>query len=419
MFQLGMFAALLIAGAIANPLKVKTEEVRPFEGEKVIKCSIPEEKREMISEMTSAMEMDIFKEFPNGDLDIRVNSFQYQMMMLAGVPCEVLVENLGQVVADASERRSKYTHDANVYFEEYHTYAEQVSYYQSICSQYGNICRRSSIGTSTLGQEMYSYVIETNPANRVFFLDAGIHAREWISSCTLQYIVTQLLETASAPNSLASRYTWVISGHGNPDGYIYSWASDNNRLWRKSRNVNPGSSCIGTDLNRNWPTGTWGGAGSSANPCSDTFHGAGAGSEREVKNVIELFNTWSRSRVVPAAISFHSYSQLILRPWGNTTANPPDETAMRNLGAAMASAIRETSGLTYENIKSIELYATTGTTSDWYYETSPPTPYGQHSYGYTYELRDLGRYGFELPENQIIPQGEEIWAAMIALADFF
>ena len=41
----------------------------------------------------------------------------------------------------------------------------------------------------------------------------------------------------------------------NPDGYIYSWEVD--RFWRKSRNLNEGSDCMGTDLNRNYDS-SWG-----------------------------------------------------------------------------------------------------------------------------------------------------------------
>ena len=35
-------------------------------------------------------------------------------------------------------------------------------------------------------------------------------------------------------------------------------------------------------------------------------------------------------------------------------------------------------------------------------------------YSYTIELRDQGRYGFLLPEDQIIPTGEETWAGVKA-----
>ena len=33
-------------------------------------------------------------------------------------------------------------------------------------------------------------------------------------------------------------------------------------------------------------------------------------------------------------------------------------------------------------------------------------------FAFTVELRDTGRYGFVLPKEQIIPSGEELWAAM-------
>jgi len=34
---------------------------------------------------------------------------------------------------------------------------------------------------------------------------------------------------------------------------------------------------------------------------------------------------------------------------------------------------------------------------------------------YTYELRDLGRYGFLLPPSQIIPTGEETMDSLVAM----
>jgi len=292
-----------------------------------------------------------------------------------------------------------------------------VAYYADMCASYSSICSRSVIGNSYLGNIQYEYILSTNSSNPAFFLDAGIHAREWISSTTLQFIFTNLLASSGTADSLVSRYTWIIHGHQNPDGYIFSWANDDNRLWRKSRNNNVGSQCIGTDLNRNYPTSTWGGGGSSPNACTDTYHGSSAGSEPEVQNLIRRFQAIKQQYTVLMAVTLHSYSQLILRPWGHSNADAPDEDGLFAVGRDMQLAIQETHGLFYENIKSIELYVTTGTTSDWYYESSAGT--SPRTYGFTIELRDLGRFGFELPENQIIPNGEEIWNAVIAMANFF
>ena len=69
--------------------------------------------------------------------------------------------------------------------------------------------------------------------------------------------------------------------------YLYTWS--NTRLWRKNRSPAPtGSTCIGTDLNRNF-NDHWGQGGSSTSPCSDTYMGISAGSEPEVQAISDYF----------------------------------------------------------------------------------------------------------------------------------
>ena len=51
-----------------------------------------------------------------------------------------------------------------------------------------------------------------------------------------------------------------------------------------------------------------------------------------------------------------------------------------------------------------------GDSNDWY------TGVIQSRYTYTIELRDQG-YGFLLPPEQIVPSGEEIWAAYATVFD--
>jgi hypothetical protein len=64
--------------------------------------------------------------------------------------------------------------------------------------------------------------------------------------------------------------------------------------------------------------------------------------------------------------------QLILRPYGWTNADSPDEAVHRTLGAAMAAAIAGVSSEAYTSQKSIALYATSGSASDWYRASSHP-----------------------------------------------
>jgi hypothetical protein len=70
----------------------------------------------------------------------------------------------------------------------------------------------------------------------------------------------------------------------------------------------------------------------------------------------------------------------------------------------MQAQIKSKYGLNYDNIRAIELYVTTGSSIDWFYQEKIVGAFG-------YELRDTGTYGFKLPANQIIPTGVELWAA--------
>ena len=64
----------------------------------------------------------------------------------------------------------------------------------------------------------------------------------------------------------------------------------------------------------------------------------------------------------------------------------------------------------YGDISTI-IYPASGSTADWAYDTADiPCAYAP-------ELRDQGEYGFLIPENQIIPVAEEMYAGFITMAD--
>jgi len=223
---------------------------------------------------------------------------------------------------------------------------------------------------------------------------------------TVLYLATQLLQQYGNDNvvtGLVNSVIFDIVPLVNPDGYEYAWST--NRLWRKNRRANSGGT-YGVDLNRNWDD-HWGGEGSSKTPSSDTYCGTKAFSEPESS---ALANYMSSLPNIVSGIDFHSYSQLILRPYGWTNANSPDEPELRAIGDGVHYTIQEVYGMDYESVKSIELYITTGTSTDWWYQEGIWAPY-------CIELRDTGRYGFILPANQIVPVGQEIWNSMLYFWD--
>jgi murein tripeptide amidase MpaA len=190
------------------------------------------------------------------------------------------------------------------------------------------------------------------------------------------------------------KFNIVVAPLLNPDGYEYSRTT--NRFWRKNRTKNKDGS-VGTDLNRNWGE-KWGFIGASQNPISDIYCGRGPESEPEVKNVVRYIMSLNNRA---AGLDVHSYGQKVLRNYGYTMADTADEELLRPISDSMAAKASGVHGSSYGSQKSAALYPTGGGMDDWFYLRA-----GIH--GFTIELRDTGRYGFELPPNQIIQTGDEL-----------
>ncbi|XP_061395615.1 carboxypeptidase B1-like, partial [Musca vetustissima] len=121
----------------------------------------------------------------------------------------------------------------------------------------------------------------------LIFIDAGIHAREWISHATALYAIQQLVENSTFYQRELEMYDWLIWPVVNPDGYEYSHQYD--RFWRKTRQPDPEgySRCLGVDLNRNFDF-YWAHTGSSFDPCETDYHGPEAFSEPEAVALRDL-----------------------------------------------------------------------------------------------------------------------------------
>ncbi len=195
------------------------------------------------------------------------------------------------------------------------------------------------------------------------------------------------------------------------DGREYVF--DVNRMWRKNRTPNAGTSCVGVDLNRNYDL-LWGieTVATSSNPCSNVYFGPSAFSEAETRNVKRLLDDYA----IDCMVDVHSYSELILHPWGhapNQTVDPSqrftlvgtsgwaylpsdapgyeeymppkDLERFEKVGAAAAKAINDVRGRVYVVEQGTDLYETTGTTSDYAYSRHVANPELRKVYGFTFE----------------------------------
>jgi PKD repeat protein/murein tripeptide amidase MpaA len=239
------------------------------------------------------------------------------------------------------------------------------------------------------------------------FITAAIHAREY----TTAELATRFAEYLLTHYGTDPDVTWILDYHEvhlmlhtNPDGRKQAEAG---LSWRKNTNQNycgTTSTSRGADLNRNFAF-QWGCCGgSSGAPCDETYRGPSAGSEPETQAVQNYLRAIFPDQRGPALtdpaptdatgvyLDIHSYSELVLWPWGFTSTTPPNSTALQTLGRKFAYF----NG--YEPEQAIGLYPTDGTTDDFAYGDLGVA-------AYTFELgtnffQDCGTFeGTILPDN--------------------
>lgn len=251
----------------------------------------------------------------------------------------------------------------------YHSYTELSSALKSLAASYPTISRLYILGKSLENRNIYALKISDNVSIREnepkIALVGCHHAREWISVEVPLLIADYLLKNYSQDirikNIVDSAEIWVVP-LVNPDGLDYSIF--NYRLWRKNRRLNDDGS-YGVDLNRNYSY-QWGydNSGSSPEPSSEVFRGTEPFSEPETIAIKNLFINHRFS----AVISYHSYSQSILYPWGYVDLPTEKEELFKQLATAMADLIYQVNGRRYEvGRASASLYLTNGDFTDWVY----------------------------------------------------
>ncbi len=288
----------------------------------------------------------------------------------------------------------------------YHDYAEMVAEIQQAEADHGAIFDLFSIGATYEGRTIWagkiSDNVSTDEAEPEVLFTHHQHAREHLTVEMALYTLKMLTDeygTNSQVTSLVdNREIWMVFDM-NPDGGEYDIATGTYRSWRKNRQPNSGSSAIGTDLNRNWGY-RWGCCGgSSGTTSSETYRGPAPFSAPETQVVRNFVNSRviNGKQQITVAIDFHTYSELVLWPYGYTTTDvPPDMTADdRNAMALMGQAMAASNG--YVPQQASDLYITDGTINDWLY--------AQHGIlNYTFEMypRTSSQGGF-YPPDEVIP----------------
>ncbi len=385
----------LLPGAIA--------QVERFDGHAVVRVDLQTQAElDLLLTMTD----DVWSENTGvGPLDVRVSPEQLAVLEVSGLPFEVLIDDIQPLIGTQLQPSGI---AGLAPWDAYMTYAEVLAYIDSLVALRPDLATRIVIGQTLEGRDIVGLRITGPGSNKPGMLyHACQHAREWITVPVALYFADQLLRTYdSDPNvrALVDRVEWYVVPVFNVDGYLYSWST--NRLWRKNRRDN-GDGTFGVDLNRNWGF-QWGGEGASANTNNETYRGPAAFSEPETTAMSQFL---AANPHIRGYNDIHSYSQLILHPWGYQTSPPANESAVAFLSTQMAERIRETSGYIYQpgQIYNI-LYAASGTSVDYVYGDL-----GREAV--SYELRDTGQFGFLLPADQIYANCLEIFPSLLYQGD--
>ncbi|KAK3681133.1 hypothetical protein B0T22DRAFT_502587 [Podospora appendiculata] len=349
-------------------------------------------------------------------LDVAVPPQEIAAFEALKLEASVLHEDLGADIAKegtvaAYEGVSAQAVPSLTWFNAYHAYADHVTFFSDLQAAFSNQSELVTAGTSFEGRTIFGIHLwgsggkGSKPA---VYYHGTVHAREWISTKVVEYIAYNLLTqygTNTTVKAILDKYDFYILPVVNPDGFVYTQTT--NRLWRKNRQTRSGQSCVGTDINRNWPYKWELTNGASTNACDETYKGLAAGDSPENKGLVAFTLGLKNSKGIKLFIDWHSYGQYILFPYGYDCSLKPANYALQSsLAAGTAARIKLSYGTSFTYGPSCStLYATTGDSVDYLDSV------GLAQYAWTIELRPTGSGtgGFVLPAAQILPTAIEQW----------
>ncbi|HKO98449.1 MAG TPA: M14 family zinc carboxypeptidase [Pyrinomonadaceae bacterium] len=309
----------------------------------------------------------------------------------------------------------------------YRTVAALNSAMSILADFFPDVCTRVEMPhRSNLGDRIFALRMRagTSTSRRGVLLVGGMHARELMNpdaivDLSIDLVLAYLNETGITYGGQSWTVTqikimlealdiWFLPC-ANPDGREYVLTADD--LWRKNRRDNPDTTCEGVDVNRNcdivWGVTT---SNTSCHKCDGTYLGSDRFSEPEALNIKALCD----EQRIDVFLDVHSYSELVLFPWGHARTQttdpsqrftdlatdtclplspaghqefmlPRDQLRFQRVANKIVADIRAVRGRSYRPEPIFDLYATTGTSSDYVYSRHIADPALRKTYGFGFE----------------------------------
>merc|ERR1712055_818748 len=326
---IGIMIRLVVA---LLPLLALTGAHKSYDGYKVLRTSyLDETKAKALWDLMVTSGLDFWKEprvGRNADISVPPERLVWVKEWLTShdITFHTMIENLKPLMPKPTQHSS-----LEMNWDDYQDHDTLNAFIDGLASANSGWARIENIGKSYEGRDMNVLCLErAGPGKPNIWLEAGIHAREWIAPAVATYIVNELVNNdADHPEYLANISDYVLK----------------------------------------------------LDPMPVLGH------------------------------CFHSYSQLWLWPYGYAYNVYPDNwQEIEQLAIDASDALFDVHGTYFEPENSASLYPAAGASDDWYKSIGM-------RYSFTTELRATGRYGFELPKEQIKPSGAEMWAAFKVVID--
>lgn len=264
---------------------------------------------------------------------------------------------------------------------QYHSYDTVNIMLRNMANTYPSICKLDSLPLPTYqGRWLYGVKISDNPHIEEdnepgLLVDALHHSREWAVIEVVLFFADSILNTYGVEpeiTDLVDNLETYLFPIINADGFVYDYPSGN--MWRKNRE--PFQGYIGNDCNRNYGgcgpdiEGDWGAVDegeASHYPSNSLFCGAYVNSGDETRGLTQYIY----AHQIHANMSYHSYSEYVIWPWGWTAAGTPDATVIERFGTRIAGQIHRLGSGTYTPGQTYSLlYPLGGGSIDWMYSYS-------------------------------------------------
>ncbi|ULU12059.1 hypothetical protein L3Y34_015422 [Caenorhabditis briggsae] len=353
----------------------------------------------------------------------------------SNISYDVIIDDVQKLILEKEHGPSRYSkllfskrmhneggNRARYGFGEYHSYQTICDWMIDIEKKYPDKAKVFTMGTTVEGRPIQGIKIGNQVwrnDKRIFWIDGGIHAREWAAVHTTLWFIDRLIadyNDDALVRTAVDRLNFYILPVANPDGYEYSRSdvSPMVRLWRKNRagvvckkdRWFRDRCCGGVDLNRNYDW-HFGETGSSTDKCSEIYQGSSAFSEIETRSMRDFLTSPELNGKIDAFITLHTYSQMWIHPYSHARKSVPADVAeLERVGKAAVAALENTYGTQYKfGTGSDILYPSAGGSDDWAKGTL------RIKYVYLLELRpgeDVWD-GFILDQHQLIPTAKETW----------